>query len=244
MCTKCGPHEKVGVQCLRNGVPAVVEYSDLDPKLAELRNEEGGLVFSAGNVCMHYYSFEFLDVTCHPSRLPSEYHVANKKIPYVDDAGNAKAKCDLEENTGIKLESFIFDVFSAAKNLVVFEVTRAEEFSPVKNAPGSKSDSPDTARELISSQHKKWMLENGASFAGASSAHGSLCEISPLVSYNAEGLSAAKGKQFPLPLLVLLESEPVDSSVYSRIGTLGDSVALYSRKPVDNVCEVSSCSLL
>ena len=58
-------------------------YSDLDPKVAELRNPDGSLVFSAGNVCMHYYSFDFLATTCHPSKLPSEYHVARKKIPYV-----------------------------------------------------------------------------------------------------------------------------------------------------------------
>ena len=26
VCTKCGPHEKVGIQVLRDGIPAVVEY--------------------------------------------------------------------------------------------------------------------------------------------------------------------------------------------------------------------------
>ncbi len=36
----------------------------------------------------------------------------------------------------------------------LLEVQRAEEFAPVKNAPGSASDSPDTARQAILTLHK------------------------------------------------------------------------------------------
>ena len=56
---------------------------------------------------------------------------------------------------GIKLELFIFDTFPLAKRVALLEVHRHEEFAPVKNAPGSTSDSPDTARQAILKLHTK-----------------------------------------------------------------------------------------
>ena len=61
------------------------------------------------------------------------------------------------ENTGIKLEAFIFDCFNKSKRMAVLEGPRSEEFSPVKNAPGSDKDSPDTARAMLTEQSKKWL---------------------------------------------------------------------------------------
>ena len=56
---------------------------------------------------------------------------------------------------GVKLELFIFDTFPLAKRVALLEVHRHEEFAPVKNAPGSASDSPDTARQAILKLHTK-----------------------------------------------------------------------------------------
>lgn len=56
---------------------------------------------------------------------------------------------------GIKLELFIFDTLPMAKSVSLMEVPRDSEFAPVKNAPGSASDSPDTARQAIMSLHKR-----------------------------------------------------------------------------------------
>jgi hypothetical protein len=50
---------------------------------------------------------------------PTVYHVAEKKIPYADPEG---ATAVPKANNGIKLESFIFDVFPRAQNPVVLEV--------------------------------------------------------------------------------------------------------------------------
>jgi len=50
---------------------------------------------------------------------------------------------------GIKLEQFIFDTFTWAERPALLEVRREEEFAPVKNAPGSATDSPDTARLAV-----------------------------------------------------------------------------------------------
>ena len=121
--------------------------------------------------------------------LPKVYHVAKKAIPYAHpDTGATITKSELAPlgNTGIKLESFIFDVFPAAKNMGLLEVERAEEFSPVKNAPGSKEDSPDTARALLAALHRGWLAA-----AGVQVPEGTRVEVSPLVSFAGEGVAEA-----------------------------------------------------
>ena len=78
VCPKAGPHEKVGVLCRVGGAYSVVEYSDMDRATAELRGEDGALLFNAGNLCMHYYSTDFLAGPCSPEHLPKVYHLAKK----------------------------------------------------------------------------------------------------------------------------------------------------------------------
>lgn len=53
---------------------------------------------------------------------------------------------------GMKLESFIFDVFPMCppEKFVLLEVSREWEFSPVKNADGAPDDTPSSARALMS----------------------------------------------------------------------------------------------
>merc|ERR1712216_728106 len=93
------------------------------------------------------------------------------------------------DKNGIKLECFIFDPFYLSKNMAVIEGERADEFSPVKNAPGNPVDSPDSARAMISALHKQWIKEAGATVTDGEH----MFEISPLVSYGGEGLEKAVG---------------------------------------------------
>ena len=67
------------------------------------------------------------------------YHLARKAIPHADKRTVDKAA--IPAPNGIKLESFIIDVFEAAERMAVLEVQRQHEFSPVKNKPGSAADS-------------------------------------------------------------------------------------------------------
>jgi UDP-N-acetylglucosamine/UDP-N-acetylgalactosamine diphosphorylase len=69
--------------------------------------------------------------------------------------------------------------------MAVLDVAREEEFAPVKNAPGSSSDSPDTARAYLSALAKKWVVEAGGTLKGDME---STCEVGPLTSYDGEGL--------------------------------------------------------
>ena len=131
------------------------------------------------------------------STLP--LHVAKKKIPCLDAAG---ALVTPEAPNGVKLELFIFDTFPHSAKLVALQVERADEFAPVKNAPGSKSDSPDTARLLFSSLCRSRLLAAGATLGGEADA---LVELSPLASYQGEGLGAYKKKKLEVHPALLIE---------------------------------------
>jgi UDP-N-acetylglucosamine pyrophosphorylase len=76
------------------------------------------------------------------------------------------------------------------------KVKREDHFAPVKNAPGSDTDSPDTARALLLGQGARW-----AAAAGAAVAPGCCgLEVPAGVSYAGEGLGAVvKGLAVPAP---------------------------------------------
>jgi UDP-N-acetylglucosamine/UDP-N-acetylgalactosamine diphosphorylase len=186
--------EKVGVTAEKGSRLTVVEYSDIPPALAEAQDyATGKLIFGAANICNHYFSLAFIKNKVIGSSLLT-YHIANKKIPYLDS--ESRETVAPRENNGIKLELFIFDVFCLADRWLVVEVCREDEFAPVKNEPGNPNDSPDTARQLISLQAKRWLKAAGAKLSGAVD---SLCEISPLVSYAGEGLEKFAGTEISLP---------------------------------------------
>ena len=194
---KTGPHEKVGVLANRGGKPCIVEYSEITTEMAERTDPATGrLVFGAGNICNHFYTLAFLTGKVLPN-LGSMYHIARKKIPSYD-AGSGTTVTPASNN-GIKLESFIFDVFPWSEAMAVLDVVRHEEFAPVKNAPGSASDSPDTARAYLSRQAREWVVAAGGALAAAGEDEG-CCEIAPATSYGGEGLAGlVKGKTLECP---------------------------------------------
>ncbi|DBA82806.1 hypothetical protein WJX77_012241 [Trebouxia sp. C0004] len=179
---KAHPEEKVGVFARREPHVEVVEYSEMDPQeAASVDPSTGELRYAWSNVCMHYFSTAFLVAMADRLKQQGQYHIAHKNIPSKDGPVQ-----------GVKLELFIFDTFPMAQRVSLMEVARASEFAPVKNAPGSASDSPDTARKAIMSLHQRWVEEAGGS---VSSLEG--IEVSPLMSYGGEGLDQlCKGKTF------------------------------------------------
>ena len=187
---KSDPAEKVGIIAEKGGKPCVVEYSELSEEMAS-ETEEGSdkLAFGAANICNHYYSLAFLQKKVIPN-LGNMFHVARKKIGAWDP--DVMEAVTPNSNNGLKLESFIFDVFPLSKSMAIYEVDRTYEFAPVKNAPGSASDSPDTARAMISSASRKWLEKAGVIVSGDTASD--MCEISPLISYGGEGLEGYVGK--------------------------------------------------
>lgn len=57
---KAYPEEPVGVFCMIDGKPGVVEYSEIDKETATQVDEQGTLVFNASHVCMNLYSVNLL----------------------------------------------------------------------------------------------------------------------------------------------------------------------------------------
>lgn len=108
--------EPVGVICLKNGKPAVVEYSEIDKATATATHADGRLVYGAANIANHFYTLAFLDsIAGFAGEL--QYHVARKKIKYYDPA--TQASLTPKAPNGTKLELFIFDVFPFAKRFAV-----------------------------------------------------------------------------------------------------------------------------
>ena len=194
---KAHAHEKVGVVAEKAGKPCIVEYSDITTEMAERTDENGRLAFGAGNICNHFYTLDFVNNVIVPN-LGNMYHVARKKIPYYDR--EKEETVTPTANNGMKLESFIFDVFPLSKKMVILDVPRSDEFAPVKNAPGSPSDSPDTARAMFSTLSQKWVNSAGGNLVGDLTA---MCEIRPLISYAGEGLEElVQGKDVECPFML------------------------------------------
>uniref|UniRef100_A0A1Y1KQ16 UDP-N-acetylglucosamine diphosphorylase n=1 Tax=Photinus pyralis TaxID=7054 RepID=A0A1Y1KQ16_PHOPY len=194
---KSSPSEAVGVVCQVDGRFQVVEYSEITEETANLRDEEGNLVFSAGSICNHYFSTNFLNEIAAKHLKKLKLHVAKKKIPFVDENGD-KVKPD--KANGIKIEKFVFDVFQFSDHFVTWEVPRHSEFSALKNSDDVGRDCPSTSRKDLFSLHKKYIAAAGGTVVG------DIVEISPLVSYAGESLNEkVEGKVFREPVLVNYE---------------------------------------
>jgi UDP-N-acetylglucosamine/UDP-N-acetylgalactosamine diphosphorylase len=170
----------VGVFCRRDGKPSVIEYSEMTSEMCAAR-ENDGLLYGSANIAVHLFRRDFLEVQA-DAALP--WHVAHKKIPHVDAAGNAVAP---DAPNAWKFELFMFDLFPQAPDMAVLNVERAAEFAPVKNRsePGGV-DSPDTARALILDLHRRWAQHAGLPESRLAE---NLVEVSPITSYAGEGLS-------------------------------------------------------
>ncbi|KAJ2795107.1 UDP-N-acetylglucosamine pyrophosphorylase, partial [Coemansia helicoidea] len=184
--------ESVGVICLRNGRFAVVEYSEIDAETAQTtRPGSAELAFNAGNICNHYYTLDFLQKRVPGIEAQLEHHVAKKKIKCVDLESGAQVAP--AKPNGIKLERFVFDVFPFVDRMAILEVDRKDQFSPLKNAPGSGSDCPETSRDDLIAQCIRFAEAAGARVQVAPGSAPRF-EISALVSYAGEGLESLCGK--------------------------------------------------
>ena len=155
-------------------------------ELTELKQDNGKLLFGAGSIAIHILDLDFTANIGEEKearyRLP--YHRADKKIPYVDDEGN---QVQPDKPNGIKFERFLFDAFPFAKNPLVVETLREEDFSPVKNAKGV--DSPQTSRRDQSRQAARWLQKAGVEVPVDKEGDPAFpIEISPLVAASPQQL--------------------------------------------------------
>ena len=186
---KEGPADKLGNMVLVDGRCSMIEYSDLPENLGKQTDASGKLRIWAGSPAIHIFSVDFLSrVTQGSLRIP--FHVARKKVPYVDSVGR---RLQPERENALKFEMFIFDVLPMADRWAIVETSRREEFMPLKNASGP--DSPETVRQAISNLAGDWLQAAGAEVSRK--ANGDVAvplEISPLHALDGQELAAKVSK--------------------------------------------------
>ncbi|KAM0880446.1 hypothetical protein ACQ4PT_033568 [Festuca glaucescens] len=189
---KAYPQENVGVfvQQGRGGPLSVVEYSEMDAAMTtEINQSTGRLRYCWSNVCLHMFALDFLNQVANSLEKDSVYHLAEKKIPSIHG-------CTM----GLKLEQYIFDAFSYSPSMTLFEVSREEEFAPVKNASGAAYDTPDTAKLMLLRLHSRWVVAAGGFLTHSVPLYMTGVEVSPLSSYAGENLEAiCRGRTFHAP---------------------------------------------
>ncbi len=138
---KANPTEKIGVLCLEDGKPSIVEYYEITEDMKNLRDEKGELLYKFGVILNYMFKVSKLEDILKNS-MPT--HVVEKKIPYIDEEGNLQKPTS---PNGYKFETLVLDMIHLMDSCLSYEVVREREFAPVKNADGV--DSVETARELL-----------------------------------------------------------------------------------------------
>lgn len=137
---KNAPREGVGVLCLEDGRPSIVEYYELTDEMVEARDENGEPAYNFGAILNYIFRLKELEAT--QASMP--LHIVEKKIPCLDENGELLQP---EKPNGFKYETLVLDMVHQMPNCLPFEVEREREFAPIKNMTGV--DSVETARILL-----------------------------------------------------------------------------------------------
>lgn len=197
VCAKRDAGEGLGVTVIRDGRCSVVEYIELTEDQKNARTPDGELVLKFGSVAIHIFSLDFL-VRETTAGLP--LHQAHKKVAYCDESG---ALIKPEKPNAYKFEKFIFDALPDAKEALILEFLRQDEFAPVKNAQGN--DSPESSRAAMIEKFAGWFSRCGVKVPRDAGGRAAVkIEIDPLYAHNAATLAARLPKGFEIKGDVLL----------------------------------------
>jgi UDP-N-acetylglucosamine/UDP-N-acetylgalactosamine diphosphorylase len=182
---KRDPMERLGNFCLIDGKVTVIEYSDMPEDLARATTEDGRLRFGSGSIAIHVLSRSFVERLTAGRGEALPFHRADKVVPCVDPSGKIVKP---DEPNAVRLEMFVFDALPLARQTVVLQTQRSEEFGPIKNATGEDS--------LSSSLHDQvrraaaWLERAGVAVPrDADGQVAAAIEISPLFADSAEALA-------------------------------------------------------
>jgi UDP-N-acetylglucosamine/UDP-N-acetylgalactosamine diphosphorylase len=138
---KADPHEKVGVLCLEDGKPSIVEYYEMTDEIINSREANGDLSYNFGVILNYLFRVDKLEEIMN-TQMP--VHVVEKKIPYINENGEYIKP---ETPNGYKFELLVLDMIHLLDNCLSFEVVRDYEFAPIKNKTGV--DSVESAQALL-----------------------------------------------------------------------------------------------
>ncbi len=137
---KNAPNEGVGVMCLEDGRPSIVEYYELTQEMMDAKDAAGDPAYNYGVILNYLFNEPALERIA-KKELP--LHVVEKKIPFIDENGNPVKP---EKPNGCKFEQLVLDMIHELDSCLPYEVVREKEFAPIKNKTGI--DSVESAREL------------------------------------------------------------------------------------------------
>lgn len=138
---KVSRDEGVGVMCLEDGRPSIVEYYELSDEMMDLTDERGERVYNFGVILNYLFKKDAL-LRIMDGKLP--LHVVEKKIPHIDENGEFVKP---DKPCGCKYEQLVLDLIHELDSCLPYEVVREKEFAPIKNPTGV--DSVESARELL-----------------------------------------------------------------------------------------------
>ena len=138
---KVNKDEKVGVLCLEDNHPSIIEYYELTDDMKDAVDDKGEPAYNFGVILNYLFSVKELDGIV-AKNLP--LHVVEKKIPYIDENG---IEVSPDEPNGYKYETLILDMIKMLDSCLGYEVVREKEFAPIKNLTGV--DSVESARALL-----------------------------------------------------------------------------------------------
>ena len=153
--TKTGPFEKLGNFVSIGDRISIIEYSDLPEEKALEKDESGKIKYRAGSPAIHVLRRDFIEQFA-SGEIKLPYHRAEKKVAHLNDNGVLVIP---EKPNAVKFETFVFDALPFAKNPLILEADRGEEFSPVKNMTGV--DSLESSRADQIQKAKNWLLKAG-----------------------------------------------------------------------------------
>ncbi len=138
---KTNPYEKVGVLCMDDGQPNIIEYYELTDEMANQKGEDGNLAYSYGVIMNYLFRLTKLEEIV-DKKIP--VHIVEKKIECLCEDGVTRKP---EKENGKKFEALAVDLIKLMGSVLPFEVVREKEFAPIKNKTGV--DSVESARELL-----------------------------------------------------------------------------------------------
>ena len=152
---KLSSEERVGTFVQTGESLQVMEYSDIPQKISREKQKNGSLRFGLGSIAIHMLERNFVNRVAGSEKTKSQglkYHGAHKKVCCLDKKGS---RVHPSKPNAIKAETFVFDALPLARDPLLVEINREEEFGPIKNPSGS--DSRSSSEKLQISRNKRWL---------------------------------------------------------------------------------------
>jgi len=215
----------------------VIRYADLPWEIKNGRAGAGstGLMYRHANACQFVFTTSTLNNLC--QRNDIRHHWVPISGPYVDwRHGGLRRSPAPPQKGSVRLQRCLADAVEAVASAGGYLVQRYSEFAPMKGSQGRNSISKAVC--TLSRAHQRWILDAaGPGFPGfwgdtlADESQERLCEVSPLVSYDGEGLGGAfvPGSKLELPLHLEARHEALSSTSPRQEAVDLDAISLPQR---------------